>query len=68
MKIVKYLEIFGLLIKGASETIQNEAKYQKVVFLRMLLSALGASLFGNMLADKGVLIAAEGTIRASENF
>ena len=68
MKIVKYLEIFGLLIKGAIETIQNVAKYQKVVFLSMLLSTLGASLLGNMLADKGVVIAGEDTITANQNF
>ena len=68
MKIVKYLEIFGLLIKGAIETIQNVAKYQNVVFLSMLLSTLGASLLGNMLADKGVVIAGEDTITANQNF
>ena len=68
MKIVKYLEIFGLLIKGAIETIQNVAKYQKVVFLSMLLSTLGASLLWNMLADKGVVIAGEDTITANQNF
>ena len=68
MKIVKYLEIFGLLIKGAIETIQNVEKYQKVVFLSMLLSTLGASLLGNMLADKGVVIAGEDTITANQNF
>ena len=31
MKIVKLLEVSGLLIKGVSETIQNEAKEQKGV-------------------------------------
>ena len=30
IKIVKYLEDSGLLLKGVSETIQNEAKEQKV--------------------------------------
>ena len=29
MKIVKFLEESGLLIKGVSETIKNEAKEQK---------------------------------------
>ena len=33
MKQVKSLEDFGLLLKGVSETIQNEAKEQKVDFL-----------------------------------
>ena len=33
MKIVKSLEDFGLLLKVVSETVQNEAKEQKVGFL-----------------------------------
>ena len=37
MKIVKYFEEFGLLIKDVSKTIENEAKEQKVGFLSMLL-------------------------------
>ena len=45
MKIVKSLEDFGLLLKGVSETIQNEVKKQKE-FLSMLLDTLGASLLG----------------------
>ena len=36
MKIVKSLEESGLLIKGFSETIKNEAKEQKGGFLEML--------------------------------
>ena len=36
IKIVKSLEESGLLIKGASETIKNEAKEQKCEFLNML--------------------------------
>ena len=47
MKIVKSLEEFGLLIKGVSETIKNEAKEQKEQFLGMLLGTLGVSLLGN---------------------
>ena len=35
MKIVKSLEEPGLLIKGVSETIKNEAKEQKELFLGM---------------------------------
>ena len=41
MKIVKSLEESGLLIKGVSETIENE---QKVEFLSMLLGMMVASL------------------------
>ena len=36
MKIVKYLQESGLLMKGVSETIKNEAKEQKRGFLGML--------------------------------
>ena len=54
IKIVKSLEDSGLLLKGVSETIQNEAKEQKGGFLSMLLGTLGASLLGNMLAGKGI--------------
>ena len=36
MKIVKSLKDFNLLLKGISETIQNEAKEQKGGFLTML--------------------------------
>ena len=37
MKIVKSIEVFRLLLKAVSETIQNEAKKQNGVFLIMLL-------------------------------
>ena len=37
MKIVKSLEYSGLLLKGVSETIQNELKDQKGGFLSILL-------------------------------
>ena len=37
MKMVKSLEDSGLLIKGISETIKNEAKERKGGFLGMLL-------------------------------
>ena len=43
MKIVKSIEKSGLLIKGISETVRNEAKKQKSRFLRMLLGTLAAS-------------------------
>ena len=42
-KIVKSLEDSGLLIKGITETIQNEVKKQKSGFLSMLLGTLGAN-------------------------
>ena len=40
LKIVRSLEDSGLLLKGVSETIQNEAKKQKGRFLSMLLGTL----------------------------
>ena len=70
---LKSLEDSDLLVKGVSETIQNEAKEQKGGFLSMLLGTLCASLLGNILAGKGAIAkrlgrginrAAEGVIRA----
>ena len=63
-KIVKSLEDSDLLLKGVSETIQNEAKEQKEWFLSLLLDTLGTGLFGNILAGKGMNRAGEGFIRA----
>ena len=70
MKIVKSLEESGLLIKGVSETIQNEAKQKKKKggLLNMLLRTLGASLLGNVLKGKGTIRAGEETIRAGKSF
>ena len=64
IKIVKCFEDSGLLLKGVSEMIQNEAKEQKVGFLSMLFGTLVASLLGNILAGKGMNRAGEGFIRA----
>ena len=64
IKIVKSLEDSGLLLKGVTETIQNEAKEQKGGFLSMLLGTLGASLLGNILARKGINRTGEGIVRA----
>ena len=51
LKIVKSLEDSGVLLKGVSETIQNEAKEQRGGFLGMLLGTLGASLFSDLLTN-----------------
>ena len=64
IKIVKSLEGSGLLLKGVSRTIQNEAKGQKAGFLNMLLGTLGASLLGNMLAGKEINKVGERITRA----
>ena len=53
MNINKSLEESGLLIKGVSEKIKNEAKEQNGGFVRVLLSTLGAILLGNLLTGKG---------------
>ena len=55
MKIVKSLEESGLLIKGISETIKNQAKEQKEGFLPMLLGTLAVSILGNAVAGKGLI-------------
>ena len=52
IKIVKSLEYFGLLVKGVTETAQNEVKEQKGGFLSMLLGTLSASLLGDLLIGK----------------
>ena len=64
IKIVKYVEDSGLLLKGVSKTVQNEAKEQKGRFLSMLLGKVGPSLLGHILAGKGINRAGEGIIRA----
>ena len=75
IKIVKSLEDSGLLLKGVTETVQNEVKEQKGGYLSMLFGTLGASLLGNLLTGrgifrtgkgkgKGVLRAGEGIVRA----
>ena len=66
MEIVKSLEESGLLIKGVSNTIQNEAKEQKGGFFGILLGTLRASLLGNLLTSKRVTRAGEGKIRPGE--
>ena len=60
INIVKSLAGSGLLLKGVTETVQNEAKEQKGGFLSMLLGTLGASLLGNLLTGKGIYRAGKG--------
>ena len=67
LKIVKSLEDSGVLLKGVTETIKDEAKEQRGGFLCALLGTLGASLLRNMLFSrkgKGIIRAGEGKIRA----
>ena len=66
IKIVKSLEDSGLLLKGVTETVQNEVKEQKGGFLSMSLGTLGAGLLGNLLTGKGINRAGKGINRAGE--
>ena len=61
IEIVKSLNS-SLLLKGVSETVQNEAKEQNWGLPRMLLGTLGASLLENILSGKGINRAEEGGI------
>ena len=61
-EILKSLEDSGLLLKGVTTRIQNEAKGLKGGFLSLLLGTLGASLLGNILVEKGISRAGEGAI------
>ena len=54
------MKILVLLLKGVSETIQNEAKEQKGGFLSMLQGTLGASSLRNILAGKGAVAKRQG--------
>ena len=63
IKIIKSLEDSGLLLKGVTETVQNEVKKQKGGFLSALLGTLGASLLGDLLIGN---IKGRGINRASE--
>ena len=63
MKIIEALENSGILLKGASKTIENETKEQRGGFLSMLLGTLGAILLGNLLTGgKGIMRAGEGSV------
>ena len=65
-KIIKSFEESGLLIKGISETIKNEAKEQKDGFLPLLLGTLAASILGNKLTGRRVIRAGKGTNKSCQ--
>ena len=60
IEIVKSLEDSDLLLKGVTETVQNEVTEQKQGFLTMLLGTLGATLLGNILTGQGVKTTSQG--------
>ena len=64
MKIVKYLEESGLLIKGVIETVKNQVKEQNGAYL----GRLAFSLLGNILAGKEVIKTGKGTTRPGQDF
>ena len=66
IKMVKSLEDFVLLLKGVTESAQNEVKEKKGGSLSTWLDILGASLLGSLLAGKGINRAGEGIVRARE--
>ena len=57
---MKSREDSGLLLKGVTESVQNEVKEQKGGFLSMLLGTLGVSLLGNLLTGKGAMAMSQG--------
>ena len=62
IKIAKSLEHSGLLLKGVTETVQNEVKGQKGGFLSMLLGTLDASLLGNILTGTDAIATSQGGV------
>ena len=52
IEIIKSPKGAGLLIKGVSETIENEVKEKKDGFRDMLLDTLGADLSENLIIRK----------------
>lgn len=54
-------------IQTISETI-DKIREQKGGFIDLILGTLAASLLGTIFADKEVILADEGTIRATQDF
>ena len=67
MKLVKFLGKSSLLIESVSELIKC-LKRKKGGFLGFFLVTLGLRLLGNVLSDKVLIRAGEGTIRVDESF
>ena len=58
--IVKIVKDSGLLLKGSSKTIRNEAREKRERFPSMLLGALGRNLLGDILTGKWINRPGEG--------
>ena len=65
MKRVKSPEESGLLVKGVSETIENEAKERNEGFLVMILGTLAPDLLESVLIGKAVIGTDKGAISRS---
>ena len=66
MEIIQALEDSNILLKRATKTIKNDINEQKGGFLGMILGTLGASLLGNMLAEKPIVRAGSGIKKEKE--
>ena len=66
IKIVQVIEDSNILLKGVTETVNNETKEQKGGFLSMLLGTLGASLLGNLLTGKRFVRASSGNNKGED--
>ena len=60
MEIVPVLEYSNILRKRVTKKIKNETKEPKGGLLSMLLGTFGATMLGNLLAEKGILRAGSG--------
>ena len=66
MEIIQALEDSNILLKRATKTIKNDINEQKGGFLGMILGTLGASLLGNMLAEKRIVRSGSGIKKEKE--
>ena len=55
IKIDQALKDSTILLKGVTETIENQTKEQKGRFLGTLVCTLGSILLGNLLPRKGIV-------------
>ena len=62
VKIVKSLEDLDLLLKGVSETIQNDTKKQREGFFSYVIRHLGCKFIRNTFVRKGVIRARDSVI------
>ena len=68
MKLTKSLKDAALLIKGVTETVENEIKEQKERFFAMVVTTLASSLLESILSGKGVIRADKRTIRTGQGY